>query len=175
MKIDLPFDRADGALACPDTVPKCTQEHWGPALWLYLHRSALAEDPVIPPQRQQHILTFLQHLPDALPSTESCGCGDHFRNLLEIMPPALETRSAFFAWTVDAHNYVNHRLDKPVVSQEEALRLTRLPIRVCDGAQNSRCASPSAASTLLSYGAVAVAAGALTYLLVRASAPDNKS
>jgi len=160
IKIELPFDRADSSAACSNSAPKCTQEDWGPAMWLYLHRSALAEDPIIPPERQAHISRFLKSLPDVLPSTESCGCGDHFRNLLEIMPPALHTRSAYFAWTVDAHNYVNHRLDKRIVPLDEAIQLTRKPIRVGTDTCPQNITSPT---PWLQYIAVAAVASVATY------------
>lgn len=53
----------------------------------------------------------------------NCDCRRHWRELVAAKPPDFSSREAFFAWTVEAHNAVNERLGKPLVTLEEARRL----------------------------------------------------
>jgi hypothetical protein len=60
----------------------------------------------------------------------ACDCRRHWRELVAEMPPDFSSREAFFAWTVEAHNAVNSRIGKPLVTLEEAYRLHR-PTKLC--------------------------------------------
>lgn len=65
----------------------------------------------------------------------NCNCRKHWNELVEAMPPDFSSREAFFAWTVEAHNAVNQRLGKALVTLEEARRLHQLADQ---GAQMAR-------------------------------------
>jgi hypothetical protein len=51
-----------------------------------------------------------------------CGtCGRHFAEVLKESPlPETGDIEVLFKWSVDVHNMVNKKLEKPVVSYEEA-------------------------------------------------------
>lgn len=43
-----------------------------------------------------------------------CKCADHFREIMQRLPPDFSSPAAFHAWSIDAHNAVNIALGKPV-------------------------------------------------------------
>jgi hypothetical protein len=50
-----------------------------------------------------------------------CGaCRQHWRDLVRRHPPDLSSADAYYRWTVDRHNDVNRRLDKPAWFPETA-------------------------------------------------------
>lgn len=52
----------------------------------------------------------------------SCGnCKAHLEELLKILPVDYSSKEGFFKWTVEIHNMVNKKLEKPIISVEEAL------------------------------------------------------
>lgn len=52
----------------------------------------------------------------------SCGsCKAHLEELLKALPTDYSSKEGFFKWTVEIHNMVNKKLEKPIVSVEEAL------------------------------------------------------
>lgn len=52
----------------------------------------------------------------------SCGnCKAHLEELLNILPVDYSSKEGFFKWTVEIHNMVNKKLEKPIISLEEAL------------------------------------------------------
>jgi hypothetical protein len=77
----------------------------GPLMWGELHT------------QQSPNAAWLRGFSSRIP----CGsCGAHWRKLLEDRPAVYEPISAWRRWSVDAHNAVNERLDKPLVSYAEA-------------------------------------------------------
>lgn len=54
-----------------------------------------------------------------------CGCGASSRSLVDVCPPRYETAEDWFAWTVDFHNLVNRKLNKPELSLADALAIWR--------------------------------------------------
>lgn len=92
-----------------DWMPKAI---WGPIKWSELHARALAYLPMA--GEQAWFDDFVRGLP--CPK-----CRRHFEVFLEDNPPDLSSRPAFFAWTVQAHNYVNRSKKRPELTLEEAL------------------------------------------------------
>lgn len=53
-----------------------------------------------------------------------CGtCKAHWQDLILKFPPDYSSAENFFKWTVEAHNKVNERLGKSIVSIEEAKKI----------------------------------------------------
>jgi hypothetical protein len=87
----------------------------GRQLWAELHRRALSYQG---DEWDEHpwIACFARRVP--------CGtCRDEWRQLIQELPPDLTDRESYFRWTVRAHNAVNAKLGKPILSFEEATRL----------------------------------------------------
>ena len=87
-------------------------EKWGPYFWGVIHLGCLTGS--ITPE-------FIAMYPSVIP----CGmCGQHFAELLKEMPfPDSRDPLVLFKWSVDAHNLVNERTGKPILSVEEALKI----------------------------------------------------
>lgn len=49
-----------------------------------------------------------------------CKCNEHWSRWYPQNQPDYSSRDAYFAWTVKAHNAVNERLHKPIMSVEDA-------------------------------------------------------
>lgn len=91
----------------------------GPKRWAALHRRALAWDPATGDFKAE--VAFIATLADGL---GMCSCKKDWAEFIERVPPDLwTTADAYFAWTVTAHNEVNVKLRKPIVTVEEARRL----------------------------------------------------
>jgi hypothetical protein len=91
--------------------------YWGRQAWHFIHFIAL-NYPEQPTQRDKDIyIEFLHSLPQVLPCPI---CGSHFMDFIVSNEPRLDNRSDLFWWTVDAHNEVNKRYDKKVLTYEEA-------------------------------------------------------
>jgi hypothetical protein len=51
-----------------------------------------------------------------------CTCRKDFQAIIEANPPRYDD---FFAWSVEAHNAVNQKLNKPIMSLEDAAKIWR--------------------------------------------------
>jgi FAD-linked sulfhydryl oxidase len=90
---------------------------WGRQAWHFIHFIAL-NYPEKPKERDKKLYTdFLNALPHVLPCPI---CGSHFMDFMALNQPKLNNKYDFFKWTVDAHNDVNKRYNKKVISYEEA-------------------------------------------------------
>ena len=59
-------------------------------------------------------------------------CRDHYLQMIVRTPPDLSSRDALFRWSVDRHNEVNLRLNKPVIPYDvvyKAYETGQLPLR----------------------------------------------
>jgi len=94
---------------------KSEMEMKGPEIWRRLHRMALDWDG-----DRERLRVILSVITNSVP----CGsCKKHWVEMITAKPPVCKTAEEFFALTVDWHNEVNARLEKPVISLEEALAL----------------------------------------------------
>ena len=90
---------------------------WGRQAWHFIHFVAL-NYPEQPSKRDKQLyLDFLYALPHVLPCPI---CGSHFMDFMVANEPQLGSRDEFFRWSVDAHNEVNKRNDKKLLSYDEA-------------------------------------------------------
>lgn len=90
-------------------------QKFGPYFWGVLHLACLGGiDPVA-------LRTLVSLFPAILP----CGaCGQHFAEVLAESPiPETNDPDVLFRWSVDVHNTVNKKIEKPVFSYEEALKI----------------------------------------------------
>jgi hypothetical protein len=88
---------------------------FGPYYWGVLHLACLGGiDPAA-----------LQALVYLFPAILPCpACGMHFAEVLNENPlPETNDPDALFKWSVDVHNTVNRKLEKPVFTYEEAYEL----------------------------------------------------
>ena len=89
----------------PPTVVKFNDnQSWGNAAWEILHTKI---------HTNKEFKRWLSFLP--------CGsCRNDFDKLLKDNPPDFSSQTNFFEWTVLIHNKVNEKLNKPIVTLEQA-------------------------------------------------------
>jgi len=94
-------------------------EKWGPYFWGVIHLGCLAGS--MTPE-------FIAMYPSVIP----CGmCGQHFGELIQELPfPESRDPLIMFEWSVNAHNIVNSRTDKPVLTVEQAMAIWTAPVVV---------------------------------------------
>ena len=96
---------------------------WGPSMWHAFHITALIKDMKMENQNvQKESEAWIRALPSVLPCPT---CSAHLAELYRKMPLPKPEKDTFkvFQWSVDIHNAVNKRLNKPNVSFEEAAKL----------------------------------------------------
>lgn len=82
-------------------------------LWRSLHQRAL--EPVTDIEAEKR---FVFTLADSIDGP--CECRRHWLSYFAARPPTFDTPEVYFAWTVEAHNAVNQRLGKPLLTVEQA-------------------------------------------------------
>lgn len=96
--------------------PSC----WGPVQWMALHQLARGYPRANPSEAQKAALvSYVTALADLLPCEH---CSKHWRALSSSVVGSTGSRYDALKWTIDAHNAVNARLHKKVLSYEEAVR-----------------------------------------------------
>lgn len=92
-------------------------EIWGPYGWSFIHYVALGypEEPNVDIINRYR--NFFISLGDAIPCEK---CQKHYKQMLLDSPPQLENQESLFRWTVDIHNQVNRRLNKPTFDYKQA-------------------------------------------------------
>lgn len=92
----------------------------GPGCWFAIHSAAAS---VTSNEDKIHVIKFIKHLQKHFP----CGdCRTHFGNYIEKNPLEMTLNGSLeslFSWTVNFHNSVNFRLNKPQVSFEDARKI----------------------------------------------------
>lgn len=97
---------------------------WGPLFWHTIHITAIGY-PQNPSYSQKRAAKeFYESLSFLIPCPV---CREHYSGYLQKMPisPHLDRRDDLFKWTVQLHNEVNKTLNKPVVTEAEALYFYR--------------------------------------------------
>lgn len=83
---------------------------WGPGKWNELHKR-----PFLPLLRLDIEKVWIDLWVESIP----CGkCKAHFQALRLSKPEVLTSREAYHQWTIDVHNLVNVRLNKPQFKSE---------------------------------------------------------
>jgi Erv1 / Alr family len=89
---------------------------WGAIKWRELHARGLIDLPMDGEKK------WFEDFVAGLPCPK---CRHHFEEYVRLVPPDFSSRVAFFAWGIDAHNFVNAATKKRLMSMEEAYRLHR--------------------------------------------------
>lgn len=79
--------------------------HWGPTLWAYIHTISL--------------LPYIDHKSIFKNIEQVIPCGLCKTTYMEYVAK-LDDTTDFFKWGVDLHNAVNLKLNKPIVTYDEA-------------------------------------------------------
>jgi hypothetical protein len=95
--------------------PSC----WGPPQWIALHQ-LLRGYPLenAPQEKQDALKAYVTGLAGIIPCN---ACAQHWKVLAETVQTS--DRRAALAWSIDAHNLVNARLGKRVLTYMEAARV----------------------------------------------------
>ena len=118
-------------------------ENWGPNAWRYLHSTSLSypKNPTANEKARMkaYLFEFAHFLPCKL-------CSNDFIKFLETrlaeinvdLQKELKSRENFVMFIIDAHNYVNKKLNKKVYTYEQAVKVI-----------TTRCMEPNHAILLL--------------------------
>ena len=99
-------------------IPK---DHWGIHLWGFIHTITIIDYDKIDDNilRNKHAIVVLKELKDCIPCPT---CHDTYKEMLEKLDQIdLERPLGLFYWSVDLHNIVNNKLNKPTWTYEKAL------------------------------------------------------
>lgn len=83
-------------------------------LWRELHLYT-QEQEWNPSQAKAWYMAWRKRIPSF-----GCKCKEHWGNIENKLPPDYSSEEAFFTWSVEAHNAVNKKLNKPIYSVEMA-------------------------------------------------------
>lgn len=92
--------------------PKPSVEERGRKAWTVLHEQRLGTAEWL--QR-----SWFPLIP------QGCGCGSSTGSFIKQCPPRYNSEEDWFAWTVELHNMVNRKLNKPEITLEEAMQIWR--------------------------------------------------
>lgn len=99
-------------------------EIFGPPLWFVLHNASVYYPENASPLHAERMKNIILGLPVLLPCET---CKEHATNFIEenkhLLSDICKTKKSLFEFFVDFHNYVNERLQKPVLSYEEASKI----------------------------------------------------
>jgi hypothetical protein len=97
---------------------------WGPLFWHTIHITAIGYPKNPSYGHKKAAKEFFESLTMLIPCPI---CREHYSAFLQKMPiaPHLDRRDDLFRWTVNLHNDVNERLEKPRVTESESLNFYR--------------------------------------------------
>ena len=100
----------------------------GPHVWAAIHLCCIGAPDVLDSMQQVQYRSFFMSLPYVIPCTN---CSDHFKKVLQTLPVdnKLTGKDDLFRWSVDVHNNVNARLNKPIIAYEDAYNYWKT---ICD-------------------------------------------
>jgi hypothetical protein len=95
---------------------------FGPAFWFTLHNASTAYPDVPTDIVKKGMISLIENLALIVPCTT---CREHFHNYISMsnLKYVVESKESLFEFFVNAHNYVNYRISKPVVSVEDAKQI----------------------------------------------------
>jgi len=104
------LDVALGYPAFSHVSPQC----FGPPMWKSLHNIFRAYEPT--PEKEQALKQFMSNLATLFPCPR---CGAHIKEAIKTMPT--DSKYSAFKWSIDFHNSVNERINKPILSYKDAI------------------------------------------------------
>ena len=88
---------------------------WGPILWNTMHIISLGYPETPDDTTQQAAASFYRSLSSLIPCPI---CRDHYTKLIQMSPPATESKDALIKWVFTIHNEVNKQLGKVEISYD---------------------------------------------------------
>lgn len=100
---------------------------WGPGVWQILH-----DDSVFFDNSKEDQLLYCRLIRDRFSKLRCDDCRKDIMKYLEIDPPEnyVGLKNGLLIWSVKCHNYVNKKLGKPIIPEEEAKALYLNP-QIC--------------------------------------------
>lgn len=98
-------------------MPYREKHTWGEHLWAFIHTVTIIDFENNEPHVQR-ALASLRAVPAVIPC---CLCRTEYEKEINNLKINLNEPMCLFRWSVDFHNQVNARLNKPQVTYEEAL------------------------------------------------------
>ena len=95
-------------------------KNWGKFGWGFIHNVALGYSEDLTYMKKDQYRKFFEAIGDVLPCLD---CQTHYKEMLVNNPPVLVNKDTLFKWTVDIHNKVNERLNKKIISYDEAYNI----------------------------------------------------
>ena len=97
---------------------------WGPDAWHFLHCVTLTAPEKFTPDDKKLYKNFFKSLGDVLPCKI---CRKHYKQWWsnETFMHNIHSREDMVRWLIDFHNQVNKRLDKPVLSYRQAMKIIK--------------------------------------------------
>jgi hypothetical protein len=94
------------------------KDHWGPYLWGFIHTISIID--------YENSETYNKNIKDVLKELKDCfpcpTCKDTYKNYLDKLENVnIKEPMVLFRWSVDLHNEVNKKLNKPGWTYEMAL------------------------------------------------------
>ena len=100
---------------------------WGPYYWGMLHFMSSSYDNNPNPSVKSAMKNFIQSLPVFLPCKECQDHAFHFIKSSKDLDKIVENRKALFTFFFNFHNFVNQRLNKPLMKMKTALEKYSIP------------------------------------------------
>ena len=88
---------------------------WGPILWNTMHIISLGYPEIPDDATQQAAANFYRSLSFLIPCPI---CRIHYTKLIQVIPPATESKDALMKWVFTIHNQVNKELGKAEISYD---------------------------------------------------------
>jgi len=88
---------------------------WGPILWNTMHIISLGYPEIPDDATQQAAANFYRSLSSLIPCPI---CRIHYTKLIQVIPPATESKDALIKWVFTIHNQVNKELGKAEISYD---------------------------------------------------------
>lgn len=108
---------------------KISPSQWGPPIWKCIHYVALGYPNEPTDDIKISYIIFLTALKDVIPCKI---CSTHYEEYLNKFPlddNVMSSKTTLFNWTVDLHNDVNIRSNKPTFDYDTALKLLTCEIK----------------------------------------------
>lgn len=93
-------------------------KHWGNSLWEFIHTICIIE-----PKYHLNVIENLKGITNVIPCKKCKMMYEHYLDLINELD--LTKELVLFNWSVDLHNRVNEKLNKPIgkMSYEDSLKL----------------------------------------------------
>lgn len=108
----------------PEMTSQADPKMWGPKYWYTFHMAAANYPIDASPITAKRMKGFIMAIPYILPC-ETCRihASAYIEKQIDVLDDIVSGRERLFKFFVDMHNMVNARLNKPILSYEDAFKL----------------------------------------------------